>query len=49
MSTNKLKKYMMMLIAVVYSLAAFSYSTGDLDSVLTKEKFAADLIENKKA
>ena len=39
----------MMLIAVVYSLAAFSYNTGDLDSVLTKEKFAADLIENKKA
>ena len=49
MSTSDLKMYMMILIAVVYSLAAFSYNTGDLDSVLTKEKFAADLIKNKKA
>lgn len=48
MKTKNLKKCMMTLIAVVYSLAAFSYKTGDVESVITKEKFATDLIKNKK-
>ena len=48
MNTNKLERFMIVLITVVYSLTTFSYKAEGLDSILTKEKFAADLVKNKK-
>lgn len=48
MSAYNSKKYTITLITVICALVAISCKTKDIDSVLTKEKFATDFIKNKK-